>query len=256
MENLMRTVAFAKRITHPVSAGRQLLDRTYSHFGHNADRRHEASAIVRHTEEIPEIRLSELVRDDTFIQMREPVTVYGSLTAPELTIINKMIRQSKPMNIFEIGTFQGKTTLNMAANSPLHAKVFTLDLPPGLQQFPTEIDNGSDAVLGSNYRGTDCEAKIVQLYGDSLTFDFSPFFNTIDFMLIDGAHTYENTMSDSKIALRLMRDGRGTILWHNYDDHFEGAVRALNECYSKGNGFSALRRIEGTSIVCMVLRRQ
>lgn len=32
-------------------------------------------------------------------------------------------------HIFEIGTFDRRTTLNMAYNSPLDTKIYTLDLP-------------------------------------------------------------------------------------------------------------------------------
>ena len=181
--------------------------------------------------------------------LRQPLAAYGNPSVLELTVINKLIRQNNPINIFEIGTFHGRTTLNMACNSPREAKVITLDLPSGLQQFPVDTDQGSEAqngALGSKYLGTDCETKIVQLCGDSATFDFSGLYNSMDFVFVDGSHEYENVLNDSRIALKLLRDGAGVILWHNSD--FEGVARALNECYSEIEGFEGLKHIEGTTI--------
>ena len=56
--------------------------------------------------------------------------------------------------------------------------------------------------------------RVTQLLGDSAEFDwdeFSPF----DFILIDGCHTYEYAVADTRNALRVVRPG-GVIVWHDY----------------------------------------
>jgi hypothetical protein len=49
-----------------------------------------------------------------------------------LDIINlcALVRGVKPKRIFEIGTFHGYTTLQMALNAPVDSEIFTLDLSP------------------------------------------------------------------------------------------------------------------------------
>ncbi len=53
-----------------------------------------------------------------------------SMTSAELLAINAMVRHIRPVRLLEVGTFEGNMTVNMAANAPADAQVFTLDLPP------------------------------------------------------------------------------------------------------------------------------
>ena len=109
----------------------------------------------------------------------------------------------------------------MAANSLPDARIYTLDLP-NESQTELPIDPGEKKYIdketsGARFIGTDCEPKITQLYGDSATFDFSPYHDTVDMIFVDGAHSYDYVLHDSRGALKLLRDGKGLILWHDYD---------------------------------------
>ena len=142
-----------------------------------------------------------------------------------LALVTKIVR---PAAIFEIGTFRGRTALNFALNSPPDCTVFTLDLPPeGGHAEATDEAHAADRALihasapGADYRGKDVEHKIEQLYGNSLSFDFSPYFGRMDIVFVDGAHHYEAAKSDSENALRMLRPG-GLAIWHdfaNYGDY-------------------------------------
>ena len=165
----------------------------------------------------------------------------------------------KPQRLFEIGTFNGRTTLNMAANSPGDARVFTLDLPKEQinstalklsgRHSPDDklfIDKSSSGIL---FSGTDCQPKITQLFGDSAAYDFNLFCKSVDFVFIDGAHSYDYVKNDSAIALKLLHEGHGIIVWHDYDSVWEGVTKALNELYSTVPEFADIRHISGTSLV-------
>ena len=54
----------------------------------------------------------------------------GNVSPIELFYISMLIRYFNPEKIFEIGTFDGNTTLQMAINSGNKAKIFTLDIKP------------------------------------------------------------------------------------------------------------------------------
>jgi hypothetical protein len=208
---------------------------------------------------IPKITLQEMLNDGAPVSIREPIDSNGNITLFELVVITKLIVRYKPLRLFEIGTFDGRTTLNMAANSPEGAAVYTLDLPrekinatalalsgnhsPDDKLF---IDKDSS---GSRFIGTDCQLKIVQLYGDSAAFDFGPFFNTMDFVFIDGAHSYDYVKNDSAVALKLLKEGKGTVVWHDYDSVWEGVTKALNELFGSAPAYSRIRHISGTSLV-------
>src|SRR5262245_23957409 len=55
----------------------------------------------------------------------------------ELGVLAQAAAASTPgSEIIEIGTFDGRTTLNLAMNAPMGSTVFTLDLPP---DHPTQF---------------------------------------------------------------------------------------------------------------------
>jgi predicted O-methyltransferase YrrM len=153
----------------------------------------------------------------------------------ELAYLALITRSIAPMLVFEIGTFRGRTALNFAINSPDACRVLTLDLP--LEGVDTEHLDPADRALarsrqvGHQYEGKDVSHKIQQLYGDSRTFDFSPYEGHADIVFIDGGHTYEIARSDTENALRICRPG-GVILWHdfgNYGDYAD-VVRGVLDC--------------------------
>ncbi len=206
---------------------------------------------------IPKIELSEVIKGSTAVQIREPVAVHGNVSLLELVAIAELIKLYNPGKLFEIGTFNGRTTLNMALNCSPEAIVYTLDLPKDKVDSTKLSMDFADKVFvdkevsGSRYLGTDCEQKIVSLYGDSATFNFCHFFNKIDFIFIDGSHSYEYVINDSKQALNLLKNGQGVVLWHDYGE-WEGVTRALNELYLGSNEFEGLKHIKETSLVYLV----
>ncbi len=229
---------------------RLFLSQICSHFGCRDKRSYPL---------LPIVGVSQIVPENLLVEVRESFEVDGNISLAEIVLISKIIKVHNPRKLFEIGTFDGRTTLNMAANCSKEAKVYTLDLPKeksSTTQLP--IDSGEQKYIekensGSRYLGTDCEAKITQLYGDSATFDFSPFLDTMDFVFIDGAHSYEYVLNDSKQALKLLKGKKGLILWHDYDKiWWEGVTIALDQLYLAGNEFKDIRRIDGTSLVYLI----
>ena len=228
---------------------RLLISSICSHFGYTEKR---PAALL------PSVEVSELVPEDLPIQIREPIEADGNISLTEIAVISKLIKARQPATVFEIGTFDGRTTLNMAANSLPDARIYTLDLP---NESKTElpIDPGEEKYIdketsGARFIGTDCEPKITQLYGDSATFDFSPFHNTVDMIFVDGAHSYDYVLHDSRGALKLLRGGKGLILWHDYDKiWWVGLTKALNELYAEQKQFKSVKHINGTSLVCLIL---
>ena len=232
-----------------VARHRALLLTIAIHFGYEK--------LIRSTEILPSVDIPDMLPEPFPIHIREPIAVDGNVSLLELVVIANLIRLHQPRLLFEIGTFDGRTTLNMAANCPEGATVYTLDLPkdqvrsttfPLAQREDAFIKSG---ITGSRYAGTDGAQKIVQVYGDSASFDFSPFLKTIDFVFIDGSHSYDYVLHDSWLALRLLRDGRGVILWHDYHT-WDGVTKALHELYAQDREFQDLKLIQGTSLVCLI----
>jgi predicted O-methyltransferase YrrM len=220
------------------------------HFGYNYD--------AREPVELPAVPASSLAPPSGLIDVREMDAVDGNVSERELITISRLVQAVAPHTLFEIGTFDGRTTLNLAANSPIDAKVYTIDLPQASIDSSVapihahEVRYADKSESGSRYKGTDVEKKIEQLYGDSGTYDFSEFYSGIDFIFIDGSHTYEYVINDSLHAFQMLRTGKGTIVWHDYG-RWDGVTRALNELKRLKPEFAGLRWIEGTTLA--VLKR-
>ena len=184
----------------------------------------------------------------------------GNMPHLDLLAVNSLVAYHQPEAIFEIGTFDGRTALNMAANSHPGGVVCTLDLPrAGIDSTALPIDAFDRAYVdkkssGDRIAGHDCASKITQLSGDSAIFDFSPYFGKMQFVLVDGAHTYEYAMNDSAIARNLIGENKGIILWHDYGN-CEGVTRALNQLYTNAEFWRGIRWIKGTNLACLVIER-
>lgn len=202
---------------------------------------------------VPEVEADEISDPKTAIEVRHPIGVDGNVPLAQLVVMMRLIRTHDPQGIFEIGTFDGRTTLNMAANAGDGARIITLDLPAGkIQDAALPTDAGDSAysekpASGARFANDPLAQKITQLYGDSATFDYGPYNSQMDFVFIDGSHSYEYVLSDTDNARKLLRGGKGWILWDDYGV-WEGVTRALNELHENDPDFAGMLRVKGTPL--------
>ena len=175
------------------------------------------------------------------------------LPLTELLTLAAICKHVRPKRIFEIGTYMGVSALVMAMSTPPETAVFTLDLDPSARETHRH-GSGTGGfppfTLGSVYQGTPFAQKIHQLFGNSITFDYSGFVGSVNLVFIDADHTYDFVKSDTEHAFELLAPG-GVIIWDDYlwgERHPEcaGVMRCLNElsqsrrCYQiDGTRFAA-----------------
>ena len=179
----------------------------------------------------------------------------GNVRLSELGVLAQAAAASTPgSEIIEIGTFDGRTTLNLAMNAPKGSAVFTLDLPPDhptqFQLAPGERMFVEKMVPGERFRNgrrpwPAKAAGIVQLLGDSATFDWSQHFGKAGLVFVDGSHAKDYARKDSDTAFRLVSEG-GVVVWHDYGV-WEGVTLALEELDAERK--LGLRHVRGTSLV-------
>ena len=173
----------------------------------------------------------------------------GGGTLADLSTLAQVVRFKGFGRMFEIGTFHGYTTYHQALNSQANAHVYTLDLPPADSPAASVELAHSESIQKSSkgewFRGTDCEAKITQLFGDSASFDYSPYEARMDFVYVDGEHSYSYAMKDSLTARKLLAPG-GVIMWHDYPSQ-PGVWACLDQLSKEWQG--KFWWIEGTALV-------
>ena len=143
----------------------------------------------------------------------------------ETQILSSLVSYFKPRTVFEIGTYTGFTAMHFTLNSPESSIVYTLDLPENFQASQDQrlsyddklvIKLSTENIHRRIFKNTPQEQKIVELFGDSKTFDFSPYYGKIDFIYVDGNHSHDYVQSDTENAMKMLSD-HGVIVWHDYD---------------------------------------
>ena len=203
---------------------------------------------------LPEVSWKDCTRQRA-IRLWEHQKENGNVRISELGVLSALAADCRDgSNLFEIGTFDGRTTLNLALNAPPQCKIHTLDLPPELETA-LSLAAGERYVSNKPKPGTRYEAcrraypaavgRIHQSLGDSATFDYSPYRDSCSLVFVDGAHSYDYAISDTRAAMSMVESG-GIVVWHDYGV-WEGVTKALEELEQREA--YGLRGISGTSLV-------
>jgi hypothetical protein len=125
---------------------------------------------------LPRVPITEVFRGieqvDVTILRTFDREIGTSLDAQEMMVLAAVAKFTGAKNLLEIGTFDGNTALNLAANSPPEARVTTVDLPPDwngqwVVPVPRTFRNVTDRKrVGLQYRDTVYAHKIHQVYCD------------------------------------------------------------------------------------------
>jgi len=161
---------------------------------------------------------------------------FGTIRPIESQVLAALVSHLKPKTIFELGTYTGFSTIHLSENSPSDSTIYTLDLPPDKTgiELKNDMNEAHRDIKNINlnkeryFHSLGSKNSIVELLGNSKTFDFSPYFEKIDFVFIDANHSYAYVKSDTENALRLLTPN-GVILWHDYDFIHPGVFRLINE---------------------------
>ena len=203
---------------------------------------------------LPAVDWQEAI-DVRAIRIVEPQKNSGDVSLGELAVLASAAAALRAGDeIIEIGTFDGRTTLNLAINAPAQYRVFTLDLPPDAapkfdlapgERAYVEKPRSGRRFLQAPPEWAAAAGRITQLIGDSATYDWSPHAGRAGLVFVDGSHAYDYVSADSETAFRLLAD-KGMVIWHDYGV-WEGVTRALEEIEASRQ--LGLRHVRGTSLV-------
>ena len=162
-----------------------------------------------------------------------PPSGIGSLLTVESSLLVALTKITNAKRIFDIGTFNGNTSLLLATNTPRDAIITTLDLPPDEIELHEENKlNLADADQNDQHlrqvfknkgafyikrASADIQSKIKVIHQNS--HDFEPSANGLcakqDIVFVDGGHDYSTIKNDTEKALRMLKPN-GVIIWHDY----------------------------------------
>lgn len=159
--------------------------------------------------------------------------VEGFIDDPNRAVLAALCTALRCSSFFEIGTNRGRTAWTVARNNP-GVHVYTLDLPSSESANDVELELlAADREYfkrwdrGIAFKGTPEQSRIEQVFGDSATFDFSPYEGAIDLVYVDGSHSYAYVKNDTEAALRMLSP-TGAIAWDDYP-HYPGVYAYLTD---------------------------
>jgi predicted O-methyltransferase YrrM len=137
----------------------------------------------------------------------------------EIEELGNLIQAAAPKRSLEIGTNYGGTLFLLCTLSPPGARVISVDLPAGqfgggyprrkmplYRSFPR---NGQQLhLIRGDSHAPETLARVERLLGG----------NKLDYLFIDGDHTYEGVKRDFEMYSRLVRSG-GMIAFHDIAVH-------------------------------------
>lgn len=146
----------------------------------------------------------------------------GGTRLDELFILATTTAVLKPRRVFEIGTFEGRTTSVFVLNAPPTSAIYTLDLPAesnaesrAAQNIDTDVILIKERKVGHVLGHLGLAGRYEQLLGDSMSFDPTPYLGSIELGFIDGAHARRYVENDT-MKMAAMMSERGLVFWHDY----------------------------------------
>jgi len=181
-------------------------------------------------------------------------TVETLLDLTEVAAVAAIMKSVKARRIVEVGTCDGNTTVNIAANSPDDAVITTIELPHDWDgkykmHVSAEDVNVTDRdKIGGRFLRSPYRNKIKQIFADSAALDWSKLGGPFDAIFIDGCHSYSYVKSDTDNALANLAP-HGLIVLHDYG-YMADLTKAVDE-YAQSLNVS---EIQGTRLA--VARRR
>jgi hypothetical protein len=159
-------------------------------------------------DQLPTIDLLEL-----FSSFEEELTTYsfleGTSLITDIMLLKKLARSYSACNYLEIGSWRGESIKNI---SQVAAHCTSITLSP--EEMKTiNINKEFIDVHGVFSKNT---KNITEILHNSHTFDFNTLERKFDLIFIDGDHSYEGVLSDTRKTFNLRKDDSSVIVWHDY----------------------------------------
>jgi len=152
----------------------------------------------------------------------------GWMSEGELLLLATIARKCK--SIIEIGSYYGKSTRALTDNSPSDCKVYVVDPWDYYLASTMRVD---DNTFNQFYINLYEHIKSGKLLINRMKWENCQPKEKVDFIFIDGDHTYESCRHDINKALLWIKED-GIIAGHDYNvAGFPGVKQAVDETFPK-----------------------
>lgn len=138
----------------------------------------------------------------------------GSSHITDIILLKSLASRFESCDYLEMGSWRGESIVNVAevANKCISVSLSEQEMRDrNYNMSQVEVRN----LFSKNIK------NITNIEHDTLTFDFSPFYNSFDLVFIDADHQYNAILSDTINAFKLLKNENSIIVWHDYAIGFE-----------------------------------
>lgn len=176
---------------------------------------------------IRRVEIGELLPDVERTPVRLlPIAMNGyNVSWLEMVYLAAIGAALEPERVVEFGTFDGRTTVQLASNVGPGGRVTTIDCVTGPVDFGDATGFCVPTTIGAHFLGRPIGANIDVVTIDSQTADWSAYRGTADLVFVDADHSRDAVIRDSRAAAAMLRPG-GMIVWHDFL-YLDGVTEAL-----------------------------
>lgn len=163
---------------------------------------------------LPVIEMDQLMGSGSLIQASlGPMTFLDGGSLPtDMLLLAGLAEQKKDCMYFEIGTWRGESVATLASRAK---SCYTLCLT---DQEMRKLGMHERTIQSHRLFSRDL-GNVVQLRGDSRSFDFQALNQKFDLIFIDGDHHYDFIKSDTEKVFRHLVHEESVVVWHDYGFH-------------------------------------
>jgi predicted O-methyltransferase YrrM len=152
---------------------------------------------------------------DLFPDFQETVSPYsfldGTATPADIAVLRAFARSRPHCHYLEIGSWRGESLANVAQ---------VAEVCVSLSLSPAEMkDRGfTDEFIRIHGFFADAQRypNVSFIGHDSRTYDFQRLPHRFDLVFVDGDHSYDGVLSDTRNVFQILKDERAIIVWHDY----------------------------------------
>lgn len=160
---------------------------------------------------IDQLRTLDLL--ELFSEFEENLTTYsfldGTSLITDIMLLKKLAKNYPACNYLEIGSWRGESIVNVSEVAN-HCTSISLS--------PVEMERMNLSKEFINVHGIFSKnaKNVSEIFHNSRTFDFNKLEQRFDLIFIDGDHSYEGVLNDTKKTFNLRKDSTSIIVWHDY----------------------------------------
>lgn len=156
---------------------------------------------------LQEIEIFDII--PSFSEKVEGVTfLEGASTAIDLAFIKGIVKSKKDCDYLEIGSFRGESLINVLPDCKTATSISLSPSEMAEMNIPSDYIEADYCLVSPN-------EKLTRIQHNSLTFDYNSLNKKYDVIFIDGDHSTNGVKTDTKNAMKLLKDESSIIIWHD-----------------------------------------